>query len=66
MSYNIHDGAFVDADGNWSREATIITFREDELTEQQWLVVDELPDSQKLFYIEAILNGEDVKEWEEQ
>jgi hypothetical protein len=59
------DHAFVTDDGAWSQAAEVIIFDPNQLTEEQWITLDELPDSQKLSYVEAILNGaHDLTPWE--
>ncbi len=63
-NYIINDSAYVTADGSWSQDSTILTFPASALNDPQWQTLDELPDSQKLLYVEAILNGLDVSEWE--
>lgn len=63
--YIIHYGAWVTDDGSWSQDTVVLTFHPDQLTAEQWQRLDELPDSQKLLYVEAVLNNADLSEWEE-
>ena len=66
MAYDkIGNVAFVDADGNYCSETDIVLFPIDTLNEEQWEVLSVLPDSDRLPYVEAILNGQDASEWEQ-
>lgn len=56
--------AIVTDDGHWSSSSEIITFDKDQLTEYQWKVLAEIPDYERIGYVEAILLGEDLYYWE--
>ena len=60
MSYNYNSQkAYVSADGSYSACEDTLTFDTDALSEKQWQVVDELPDSMKFEYVLAVLDGDD-------
>ena len=60
MSYDFHSlKAYVSADGSYSACEDSITFDTDALTPHQWAILDELPDSMKIEYAIAILDGDD-------
>lgn len=56
--------AYVSEYGNWGQEQVLV-FDENILTEEQWENLDILPDRDKMSYVKAIINGEDLSEWEE-
>jgi AAA+ superfamily predicted ATPase len=65
MTYNHHSWkAYISADGSYSASENTITFDGDLLTDKQWEVVSELPDSERIIYALAVFDGEDVSEWE--
>jgi hypothetical protein len=69
MTYEYHSQkAYVSADGSFSACEDTLTFDTDALTEKQWQVVDQLPDSMKMEYALAVLDGDDeyVAELEEE
>jgi hypothetical protein len=49
--------AYVTEYGNWGNGEEIFIFNPEDLTEEQWQNVDELPDSQKLSYVQETLRG---------
>ena len=55
--------AYVSNYGNWGQEEVIV-FNEEDLTEEQWAMLDELPDYEKMPYVEAVLAGDDLSQWE--
>ena len=60
MSYTYHSQkAYISSDGSYSACEDTITFDTDALTEKQWQIVDELPDSMKMEYAIAILDCDD-------
>jgi hypothetical protein len=63
MEYQIHETAWVSEDGSWSQGTPILTFPASALTPIHWQILDELPDSQKMYFVEAILNGDDINQW---
>lgn len=56
--------AYVSEYGNWGQEQVLV-FDKDLLTEEQWEVLDVLTDYDKMPYVKAIINGEDLSKWEE-
>lgn len=56
--------AYVTEYGNWGTE-NFIMFPADQLTDEQWQTLDDLPDTQKLRYVIAVLNGDDLTRYEE-
>jgi hypothetical protein len=59
----ITDKAWVSADGSYG-SGGIIVFNGDLLTEAQWDTLNNLGDNDRYDYVLAILNNEDVSEWE--
>ncbi len=55
---------YVTEDGNYGGDIVIV-FDRDSLTEEQWDRLGEMSDSSRLPYVQAILNGEDVSEYED-
>lgn len=60
----MNDNAYVTADGNYGADR-VIMFKRDQLTEEQWWNLSDLSDYDRLPYVMAILNGEDLSEWED-
>ena len=56
--------SYVSADGNYGSDE-ILVFPYDALTEQQWERLGETNDYERINYVKAILNGEDLSEWEQ-
>jgi hypothetical protein len=56
---------YVSEHGNWGTEEVLV-FDDGELTTKQWEFLDILPDSDKIKYVQALLDGEDVSEWEDE
>ena len=58
--YDFHSRkAFIADDGSFSACENVITFDTDALTNKQWDIVDNLPDSMKMEYAIAVLDGDD-------
>lgn len=55
--------AFVDADGSYG-VGSIAIFQPDRLTDEQWETLANLSDGERLEYVVAILEGEDLSYWE--
>jgi hypothetical protein len=58
------DMGYVSKHGNWGTEEVLV-FNDAELTEAQWENLDILPDSEKMAYVDAIIDGQDLSEWED-
>jgi hypothetical protein len=64
MPYVMEQTSYVSEDGNFGT-GYLLTFPYDALNEEQWDVLDTLPDSQKMEYAQAVLDGlPDLSEWE--
>lgn len=64
MSYLYqNDVAYVSHDGSYSQSEEVITFPTNDLTFEQWEILDILPDSEKIIFALACLNGEDIQEY---
>jgi hypothetical protein len=64
MPYVMEQTSYVSEDGNFGT-GYLLTFPYDSLNEDQWDVLDTLPDSQKMEYAQAVLDGlPDLSEWE--
>lgn len=60
MSYNYsNDLAWISEDGSYSQNNELITFDPSLLTDEEWEIVDELSDTEKIIFALAVLNGED-------
>lgn len=55
--------AYVSEHGNYGAESHL-NFEDHELTQEQWDVLAELSDGERYKYVWAILNNEDLSEWE--
>jgi len=67
MSYKHNSSiAWISEDGSFSQENELITFDTDLLTERQWEIVDQLSDSERIIYAIAVIDGQDVSEWEDE
>jgi len=57
--------AYVTADGNYGMDEVLV-FDHNALTKKQWDSLGEQTDSDRIIYVQRILNGEDVSdmEWE--
>lgn len=60
----VTDKAYVTADGTYGVGA-IVVFDESLLTDKQWDTLSELRDNDKYDYTLAVLNNEDLSEWED-
>lgn len=58
------DLLYVSTDGNYGGGDVIITSF-NELSDEQIDILSSLPDQDRFWYVHAILNGEDVSEFEE-
>jgi hypothetical protein len=56
---------YVTADGNWGSDAMVIVDI-NALTDEQNEVLADLRDSDKMSYVTAVVNGDDLSEWEEE
>lgn len=64
MSYDYtNDVAFVAHDGSYSQSEEIVIFPSDALTDEQWDILSELSDSERIVFALACLNGEDIQEY---
>lgn len=56
--------AYISEYGNWGNEEVLV-LDDNALTSDQWQLIDELADSDKLNYAKAILASADLSEWEQ-
>lgn len=63
MSLNAHTGWVTD-DGSYGACA-VITFDENDLTAQQWDTLSILADNDRLPYVQAIMAGMPLDQWEQ-
>ena len=56
--------AYVSEYGNYGAEDCLV-FDTTDLTVDQWETLSELTDSEKLWFVKAVLNNEDLSEWSE-
>jgi hypothetical protein len=65
MSYTqIDNTGFIDIDGNYSETTQILVFDGTALSKTQWETLGELSDNSRMSYVQAIMNGDDLSEWE--
>ncbi len=62
--YKLESTAWVGEYGEFSFNSQLITFDPSDLTEEQWDKVAELSDHDRIEYVMAILDGDDLSEWE--
>jgi hypothetical protein len=62
--FSVQDMAWVAEDGSYG-SGEVIHFEPTALDDEQWELLGELPDSQRLAYVEAVLNGDDLSAWED-
>lgn len=56
--------AYISEYGNWGNEEVLVV-DDKAFSSDQWQLIEELPDNDKLNYAKAILAGADLAEWEE-
>ena len=56
--------AWVSEDGSFNYSNQLVTFDSDALTEQQWDTLAELNDYDRIEYVLAVIDGDDLSEWE--
>lgn len=67
MSYRHNSSiAWISEDGSYSAGNEIITFEAHELTDRQWEILDQLSDGERIIYAIAVIDGQDVSEWEDE
>lgn len=67
MSYDHNSSiAWISEDGSFSQGNELITFDSTELTDRQWEILSELSDSERIIYAIAVIDGQDVSEWEDE
>jgi hypothetical protein len=54
---------YVTEDGNYGGDIVLV-FEHDALTQEQWDRLGECSDYDRIKYVQAILNGDDLSEWE--
>jgi hypothetical protein len=67
MSYDHNPStAWISEDGSYSAGNELITFDSDLLTDKQWDILSDLPDTERIIYAIAVIDGQDVSEWEDE
>ena len=51
-------------DDNSQGQGDVIIFDESDLTEQQWEIFNELPESKLFLFVQAVIKGDDLSDWE--
>ena len=65
MALSLHTNtAWVETDGSFG-VSDVILFDPSDLTDQQWETLGDLRDSERLDYVNAIMAGEPLDQWEE-
>lgn len=59
----ISNKGWVAEDGSFGN-GPIIMFEPSRLTDKQWEILADLNDSEKFEYVEAVLDGKNLSEWE--
>lgn len=58
--------AYVSEYGNYGADGEeLLIFKDADLASSQWENLSALPDSDKLPYVQAVLSGADLSDWEE-
>lgn len=65
MSNLLKNIGYVSYDGNYGERADVLVFDSASLTYQQWETLGELDDNSRYEYVEAVLAGKDLSDWEE-
>jgi hypothetical protein len=55
---------WVETDGSYG-VSDVILFDQNDLTDSQWETLVNLHEGERISYVEAIMNGEPLDEWEE-
>jgi hypothetical protein len=63
-NYDITVSAYVTENGEWARMENVLLFDDRLLTDAQWEIMSILPDTQRIKYILAILDGDDLTPFE--
>lgn len=58
------NSGWVETDGSYG-VSDVILFGPDDLTEKQWETLTNLSDGDRISYVEAIMKGEPLDEWED-
>lgn len=58
-------GAWVETDGSYG-VSQVLMFDEDALDEDQWELLSNLSDNNKYDYVYAVLNNQDLSQWEDE
>lgn len=56
--------SYVTEDGNYGSDE-LVAFPYDTLTDKQWDILSECSDYDRINYVKAIINGDDLSEWED-
>jgi hypothetical protein len=56
--------SYVSEDGNYGSDE-LVAFPYDLLTDEQWNILSECSDSDRINYVKAIINGDDLSEWQD-
>ena len=62
--YKLESTAWVSEYGGWARNTQLITFDHNDLTKEQWDTLETLSDYDRIEYVMAVLDGDDLTEWE--
>jgi hypothetical protein len=62
--YKLESTAWVSEYGDWARNTQLITFDHNDLTKEQWDTLETLSDYDRIEYVMAVLDGDDLTEWE--
>ena len=65
MAFELRNTAWVDEQGSYG-VGEIIMFDDDDLTQEQWELLQNLHDGDRLPYINAIMAGEPLNKWEDE
>ena len=65
MAFDEIDGvAFVTFNGEYGKDSDLLVFNDNDLSGKQWDTLGELEDNSRWDYVQAIMNGKDLTEWE--
>ena len=60
----VNDRCWIAEDGSQG-QCDVVIFDESHLSEDQWQIYNELPESEMFNFVKAVIKGEDLTKWKE-
>jgi hypothetical protein len=60
------DVAYITGDGDYTANGEILVFDASELSREQWAIVGDLPETERIIYVQKVLDGEDTTDYEDE